>query len=574
MSRHLRAIELTARIGDETVRLRRGGRGNRHELVEVRDETGTLTHRLPVQSRNASEETLSDWLLDLLGIRDKLNSVSLGRGGNAPLTFDDLLHYLYLPQDSLDQRILFPASHDERRRALFDLLFDLSNPEWQKLQGEIRKVDKQIRSTKTQVNRFRNFLSESETTNVQAITSEIATLKQRERDAVNRLSQLRDNAQNADSAHAELRRELEAARARADTAEARVDQVDDELREARRRVTALDRESFETTSTISHVEHCPACRTDLTGRETPPGHCGLCHEPLTAPESANAGNTDARQRAVDTVTSTEARAGRARDEAKAARAEVDRLRTLLNERSATTLAPFTDAISEAAAEVETIRTRLSMLDRLREPHDRIRQMQDEILDLRKQREELENRKNEIAPLVVDKESFFETLNNEFRDAIDIQQVPWYAGRARIDPDTYLPVVDGQSFHEHGSGVKCAIAVAYSVALMSYAIKFGPCDMPMLLVIDSPRKNVGNNDEDLAFSRRIYRNFLDQIAVRGELARPYQVIVADNDLPEDIAKQVKLVSFDYPATPFIPGIEDPHGEEDDEVEQRYYGGEPD
>ncbi|OZM70296.1 hypothetical protein CFN78_25545 [Amycolatopsis antarctica] len=211
-----------------------------------------------------------------------------------------------------------------------------------------------------------------------------------------------------------------------------------------------------------------------------------------------------------------------------------------------------------------------MLGRLREPHDRIRAMQHNILTLEAQLEELNAREADFGEAVVaNPDDLFEYLDGEFRKAIGEQELPWYAGRARLDPTTYLPLVDGQSFGDLGGGVKCAVAVAYSVALISYAINFGPCDLPMLLVIDSPRKNVGNNAEDRALAHRIYRNFLTQIGAREGLVRPFQVILADNDLPEDIAKQIKVINFDYPNEPFIPGIDDPHGEDDDEIEQQHH-----
>ncbi|GAA0532378.1 hypothetical protein GCM10011581_16950 [Saccharopolyspora subtropica] len=574
MRRHVRAIELTALVGDEVVRLRRA-QGSRKNLVEVRDQAGTLLQRLPVRATATHPETLSDWLLELLGLRGGFAAVRLGRSASSQLGFDDLLRYLYLPQDSLDQFILFPDGQDDRRRALFELLFGLTNPESEKLQGDIRRVEGQIRSARTKVRRFQEFLADSEATNADALASEVATLTRREADAVARLTRLRADARAADTAGEDLRRQLAAARSAADAAEKRVDEHRAHVRRARRALAAIDHELADQHQATASVERCPACSADLAKRPVEPNHCGLCTQPLAPLEPADAAqHRAARENASQAVAEAEARAEQARTEAEQAQAEVARLRQELDQRSAAALAPFTDAIAQATADLAAIRTRLGMLPRLQEPHERIRAMQDEILVLQDELDELHARREEFDPLVVNKDQLFATLDGEFRKAIGEQKLPWYAGRARLDPNTYLPVVDGQSFRDLGGGVKCAVAVAYSVALMSYAISYGPCDLPMLLVIDSPRKNVGNNVEDRALAHRIYRNFLNQIGARGSITRSFQVILADNEMPEDIADQIEVIDFEYPHEPFIPGIADPHGEDDDEIEQRYDDGEPD
>lgn len=82
-------------------------------------------------------------------------------------------------------------------------------------------------------------------------------------------------------------------------------------------------------------------------------------------------------------------------------------------------------------------------------------------------------------------------------------------------------------------MRTAINVAYRMTFLSHALVTGATDLPSLLIIDSPRKNVGYGNEDQQLIARLYAHFLDHIAgARRDTphARPHQVIIVDNDLP--------------------------------------------
>jgi hypothetical protein len=79
-------------------------------------------------------------------------------------------------------------------------------------------------------------------------------------------------------------------------------------------------------------------------------------------------------------------------------------------------------------------------------------------------------------------------------------------------------------------------------------------LPQLLVLDTPRKNLGSNPNDKDMGGRIYQRIRTLVdASRDEV----QFIIADNDLPDD-ADWIKAHRFTYDQ-PLLPHVLHP-GEE--------------
>ena len=75
-----------------------------------------------------------------------------------------------------------------------------------------------------------------------------------------------------------------------------------------------------------------------------------------------------------------------------------------------------------------------------------------------------------------------------------------------------------------------------------------------MIIDSPRKDHGAGAEDLRAADRIYQWMLrlqDTMRMPGPLGpdRPFQLIIADNDVPADVRARVRLLDLGYD-TPLI------------------------
>jgi hypothetical protein len=52
-----------------------------------------------------------------------------------------------------------------------------------------------------------------------------------------------------------------------------------------------------------------------------------------------------------------------------------------------------------------------------------------------------------------------------------------------------------------------------LALLTYTLETDPAMLPSLLIIDSPQKNFGTNENDQLLVHRVYQRFLDLMADR-------------------------------------------------------------
>ncbi|MFB9630974.1 hypothetical protein [Nonomuraea helvata] len=135
-------------------------------------------------------------------------------------------------------------------------------------------------------------------------------------------------------------------------------------------------------------------------------------------------------------------------------------------------------------------------------------------------------------------------------------------RASIDPDTYLPVINGDVFDELSvSGARKTLAnVAFYIANLGYALSNNEIRMPSVIIIDSPRTSLGNTPEDVAAGKRIYYR-MHMLS----MAYPQcQIIVADNGLPpfnmrdnleRGVSRSIRLTELTY-ERPLLQGVPHP------------------
>src|SRR3954452_20365978 len=89
------------------------------------------------------------------------------------------------------------------------------------------------------------------------------------------------------------------------------------------------------------------------------------------------------------------------------------------------------------------------------------------------------------------------------------------------------MVNGGSFEALSSGgMKTLINTAYRLALFRTGLE-ADLLLPGLLIIDSPRKNLGRQEDDQEAGRRIY---LEMERLSEDAGGNLQLIVADNDRP--------------------------------------------
>lgn len=559
MDRFVHRVETEVLLGGQHVRLRRSVRGTNRQ-VELLEPDGTLAEILPLKdSDEIGRTTLSQWLLEALSLSNLLGTA---RRASKPVTFNELLDFMYVRQATIDQKIAgYRAGRPSAlRQTLFELLFGLATPELPALEAELRSVGTTIRELNQDQGSISTFLNASTATNLDAIHADIARATEAQEAAGRRLKVIETELTALTGAADPLRAALRHAVDEAETAHRRASSARRALSDSE---ASMDQLRKRLEKAHKPVLQCLHCNTDLSRRTLPEYACPLCTETQADLPGAMALLQQQLDAARDRAVQGQQRVAEAEKATAAADARVGDLQQRLDEATRRLIAPHADQLATARVAVAEAAAHLQGLQRMVEPHQRLRTLKEELREAEERRAELtEARKDLIASYAVRRSDVLDSLNDIFGDVVAEMDLPWYAGDARIDRDTYLPVVDGQGVERLGGGTRAAVTVGYHVSLLRYLLTNRVGDLPTFLMIDSPTKNVGRNDWDTRFAQRIYSSFVDFVTARagaGITTDPFQVVVADNDLPASVRGHVLVHDFDHDR-PLIPGLRNPHAAE--------------
>lgn len=554
---HLVAVDVGIRIGSGTFVLRRTRRTSSH--VEVLDASGTMIDRYGTRQQPGAP-TISEWLLQQLELDNTFASARLP--GSKMIDFASaLLSYCYLTQTGIDQYIIRPSRDDAARLVTLQLLLNLTTPEYQRMDATIRDTDNEIDRRRKRANTISDFLADSQATHPDVLADRIAQLKAREREADKRLETLRTSVRIADQASEQHKQNNESARNEVADAEDALDKARRRLRtinntlngikESLQALDELEHRSLNTEPPTLHgiIPTCLACNADITDRRVEPGCCYLCCQPLSGARHITQRKRLQLdyQQAASQLDSHEKEVHAASIRATKANQVLTQLRQQWDANSRDAVAPYLDDVAAATGELAEIRQELASLARVKDAHDRLVEQYQQIDEL--ETEQQQRRKNHILiqGQLESSDEVLARLNEIFCRVIDAISLPHATGHARLDAETLLPLVDEQTFDQRGGGARSAVAVAYSLALLTYTLENPLANLPGLLIIDSPQKNFGANPHDKALAHRVYERFLDYMQERSKMAdgrfhRPYQLIIVDNDLHPDIRTRIMVHDF--------------------------------
>ncbi|MBB4910548.1 ATP-binding protein [Actinophytocola algeriensis] len=575
---HLREVEVGVRFPQGTYVLRRARSTGGH--VEVLDEAGTPQGRYPIRSKDA-QPTISEWILTELDLVESFTSVRLKRA--RPLDFaESLLPYCYLTQPDIDRHVVREPKDDNERLTVLKLLLNLTTGEYERLTGEIHENDLEIKRLLKRADTITDFLGESQATDRAAVADEIAQLKGALVAAEAAHAAATASARGASEFAETSRERVNAARRIVGQAESTLDKARrkqerllDRIEEAEQGLAALNQLEARSPDdrpdlALAHSA-CTACHADLSERSVAPGTCYQCGSPLAGHEQIIQRKhlNQTRQQAIAELDSATQAFKEAEAEANRKRGELKRLAEQLDGQTYDSVTPYVDAIATSSAEVAGLHARLEALGRLQHAHDRLTEQYEQIDTLKARQEQRREQLELLRGDVKDVAEVADDITRIFRQIVKSIALPHATGRARIDPQTLLPLVDDQTFTQRGGGARSAVSIAYSLALLTYTLEMATVSLPSLLIIDSPQKNFGSNKNDKQLAHRVYDRFLDLMEERqewgsgGRFARRYQLIIVDNDIHQDIAKRIKLHRFTREQG-FIRDLVDPHGPA--EVEQ--------
>ncbi|MFJ5265604.1 hypothetical protein ACIQAC_34615 [Streptomyces sp. NPDC088387] len=571
---HVHSVRAEILVGDEHLVLKRtiGDEDSRNRVDVLDPATMNLRQSFIVRAE-AGQTTLSDHLLNALGFpRETIPTRRDGKAGTLNVTFADLFAYVYLEAINIDTQVVHHhESHfNPKRRALFKMMFGLTDSallELQRLAGNLRAEMKAKESEHESVS---SFLAASDSRSDDELRAELVQLREMLQLAETALGSLRSELEESSAADAVLRRELrqavEAARdAAQEVAAAR------ELVEARQAVVAqveLDLLRLERSATaiekLSPFDFvvCPRCMQRLEARSVQDDHCIVClqHDPPddTIDPAAVQQAREALESQLRDAQGVFAGDAQVLDTARVRAQQADflttTLRRQLDAQTRDVVAPRFDAIADSSARVAALGASIDAVTQLRDAWARARSIAQTVKDIKARRARTQaDIKSKTAALAA-RGNLVSDLSSNFHTLLTELHLPWVQ-TAVVDPETYLPVVDGDPFDRlqaSGGGITTCVNIAYSLALLEFGLTHPDVLVPSLLIIDSPRKALGNNPADRERGRRIYSRFKALADTYGDQV---QLIIADNDTAPIPNSAFSTIPLDYPS-PMVPGVAHP------------------
>jgi hypothetical protein len=568
---HVNDVTVETTIGASRLRITRSIDPRKGATARVTDLiTG---ERLPDHHVGAGQPSLNTLLMTALGLPDDMRAAARTGGSSntgARISFADVFSFLYIPQSDINRDIANSQEsyREPKRKAVFELLFGLTNPRVLMMRSDLNAFNATITVAETEYQTVLDFLRDSNTTSRAEAEQAMAGAAAGQAAAEAEHAMLREGIDPVTDRDTLAMRDLltEAERALADaraTVTALARQQADYSNERRRVQTDLDRfhrmrDAGERLASIEFTV-CPRCLQSLTHRPVPGGSCRVClqADPVTA---ATAGDTDlyeARQLADQLAEMDDQLHALSGQLAAAAQAVTDReqlvkdLSADLDARTAARITPRLQAFSDAAQRLATARARQQQLELVLGQWDRADDIGAAADRLRAERESL---RAELASAEANlnsrREEILASLTAEFQDTVTALGIPGVQ-TATIHPTNYLPLLNGRPFAtvSRGGGIITAAQVAYWTSLLAVALRRGDTHYPALLIIDSPRLAL-NTAEDL--SAALYRRL---VTLADASPGQVQFLIADNQLPGHYRRDKAQIDFTYD-TPTVSTVHHP------------------
>jgi hypothetical protein len=517
--------------------------------------------RLPDHSTDTRQSpNLSGLLMRALGFADDMRAAARTTGSTNPgarITFADIFSYLYVPQSDMNRDIA--RSQDQylapKRKAVFELLFGLTDEALQALRSQATTLNGQVDDAKRETATIRSFLATTNTTSKEEALGAVGEAANEQTATEAALRILRDEISPVADRETQVMRDL-------------LNDAEQRLAEAKATVTALIRQSRELTAEKRRVEGdlarlhrmrdagdrianiefvmCPRCMQSLAARPVPDGACRVClqHDPVSSDPHAD--QYEQRQltdqlREMDDQLAAISDQLSATDNAVADREKLVKDLTLdIERRTSARVSPRLQAFTDASTRLANAQARQRELEQVLRQWDRVD-------DLTAAEERLTAERDRVRAEITRREDIIEErrreildeLNTEFNQALRSIGVPSIE-TAYIHPSNYLPILNGEPYTKvsRGGGIITAVQIAYWTSILYVVVSRGDTYYPSFLLIDSPRMAL-NNATGIAAA--LYRRLHDLAAARpGKL----QLIVADNELPDAVQRDFAELNFDY------------------------------
>lgn len=553
---HDLALEIS--IGNERLRLARSIDPAKRNNVRVTDLT---THeRLADHSIGPGEPSLNTLLMKSLGLPDDMRAAAQSgrstKAGNR-ISFADILTYLYIPQSEMNRDIARSQEKylEPKRKAVFELLFGLTDPELLTQRSQANILMGQVEEAADHHGKILQFLHDSNTQSREDAERALQEARTDQEAAEAERAHLRDDLDPVTDRETQALRDLlnEAERNLSDAraSEASLVRQREELKSEHHRVQAdlaRLRRMQDAGERLAQIEFttCPRCTQSLKNRDVPVGQCRVC---LLPDETASTSDIDQYElmQLNDQLDEMQQQVHFIEQQIRHTqqllhdRQELHQhLSMMIDARTTNRVSPRLQAFSDATERIAASRT-------AQEHYENVLQQWDRVADLAQAEDELRQehkkllRKIEYTEVRINERRKYlvREISKEFNRVVSTLQIP-VVEEASIHPSNYLPLLNGKPFRQisRGGGIVTATQVAYWTALIAVALRERETSYPAFLMFDSPRLAL-NTEEELTAG--LYRRLVTLAEANpGRL----QLIIADNELPATYRKDFAEIDFDF------------------------------
>lgn len=563
---NVKTVEVNAEFSGHPYRFLREMGDTKVDVLDV--ATGEIVGPWSVTNRKYMPKA-SQQLLTVLGLpadlriprrRVKPTSDTVG------ISFFDLYRYIYLGQNEIDTSVVGHSDKnlDNKRRAVFELLYGLNSPELINLavrKGEWLDKEKSLRSSAAAVKEFLLQSNEPDMAQLQRLEAEAEAELESAREL---LAAVREDSEALLQSQRSLRDRVSTLRANLTELAASSDAISGDIHKSRSLLAQLrlEQQALGRASVARHAlsglefSVCPRCLQDVAARAVPSDCCTLCLQPEEAVDEDISGET---KRLASQIAETEALLAedeRALEFRRMEKRGIDNAlaeATMELDRStAELISPRLEEVQSLSMQIARLEAQIEQLEASSARWSNYKLTLDEADEASRSARALDSKEQELQETLAANRVRLDELAEVFDGIVRSLRLPWYRS-ADIDRESYMPVVNGEQFDELsvGGARKTIVNLAYHLANLQYALT-SDLAYPGLLIVDSPRKNIGQTAEDVAVAREVYTSF---VRLAQESGDSVQLIIADNSVPAFAAEGYSELHFSY-EDPVVPGVPHP------------------
>jgi len=468
----------------------------KQEIGDFSKDFELLTIESPV-----NENSLSAFLLDKMG----LSNITVA---NQTFSFRDLFKYCYVKQSTIDSENLLQEkdwSSSIKRKPTFEIIFNI----YDKLLGDLKQKLKEKRQYINNLVKKREgvleFLKEMKILDGKDYQEERKRLKGLLSEKKNKLIEIKSSGKYDDALTMDIENNIARLKEQ-------IIKVDKDIQDKRRYLEKLILLRNQYSSEIQKIEFilegslvlnnykfeiCPSCLNEIEEKEG----CDLCGSELKelSQEETKIFKSEISRirRKFNSLTSfIESQEGslinkqESKEEYKKQlqlkQHELDRLRN-------TYISPFIEQIEQLNYDIGNINNNMERLEHNFSINIQFSKINEKIVEEEKNYDKLNEKITNLQKDTITKADVIEKLSALFAGILKEFTFPKLSD-SYIKESNYLPYVRGIKYDELGSGgaiTMTTMAYFLSIALLDTNNK----NHPGLLIIDSPRKNLGANDDD-------------------------------------------------------------------------------